>query len=71
MVKLKVQWAKVSLEVDADLELPGLVLKTQLFTLTGVHPDRQKVMGSFKGAPLKARHFCSSTKTQKTGFRRR
>ena len=55
MVKVSVKWGKESYEVDAELDQPGLVLKTQLFTLTGVHPDRQKVMGAFKGSPLKVR----------------
>ena len=49
-----VKWGKESYEVDVDPSLPGVVFKTQLFTLTGVPPERQKVMGC-KSAPLKAR----------------
>lgn len=54
MVKVFVKWEKESFEVDVDLTLPALVFKTQLFTLTGVPPDRQKIMGC-KSPPLKAR----------------
>ena len=40
--------------MDVDTSLPGVVFKTQLFTLSGVPPERQKIMGC-KNAPLKAR----------------
>ena len=39
--------------MDVDTSLPGVVFKTQLFTLSGVPPERQKIMGC-KNAPLKA-----------------
>ena len=42
-----------------DTSLPGAVFKTQLYTLTGVPPERQKIMG-VKGAPLKARRGLSA-----------
>ena len=48
-----VKWGKESYEVDVDTSLPGVVFKTQLFTLSGVPPERQKIMGC-KNAPLKA-----------------
>lgn len=38
-------------DVEVDLDQPGLVLKTQLYTLTGVEPERQKIM--VKGGLLK------------------
>ena len=40
--------------MDVDTSLPGVVFKTQLFTLSGVPPERQKIMG-VKNPPLKAR----------------
>ena len=38
--------------MDVDPSLPGAVFKTQMFTLTGVPPDRQKFTG-IKNPPLK------------------
>lgn len=54
MVKVTVKWEKESYEVDVDLSQPAMVFKAQLFTLTGVPTDRQKIMG-VKSAPLKVR----------------
>ena len=51
MVQLNVKWGKESHNVDVDTELPGLIFKNQLYSLTGVPPDRQKVM--IKGGLLK------------------
>ena len=48
---IKVKWAKEvfnDVEVNTDEEL--IVFKAQLFALTGVQPERQKVM--LKGAIL-------------------
>ena len=44
-VKIGIKWGKESLEVDVDTSQTGLDLKTQLFSLTGVPPDRIKLMG--------------------------
>ena len=44
-VKIGVKWGKESLEVEVDTSQSGLELKTQLFSLTGVPPDRIKLMG--------------------------
>lgn len=44
MVQIKVTWGKESHVVDVDTSLPGVVLKNQLYSLTGVPPERQKVM---------------------------
>jgi hypothetical protein len=54
-----VKWGKETYDVDVDTSLPALVFKMQLFTLTGVPPERQKIMG-VKNPPLKARarHTC-------------
>ncbi len=42
---MKVKWGKeVYTDVAADTDDEPLVLKTQLFTLTGVQPNRQKLM---------------------------
>ena len=38
--------------MEVDPSLPGAVFKTQMFTLTGVPPDRQKFTG-IKNPPLK------------------
>lgn len=50
-LKVKVKWGKENYEVDLDLNEDPEVFKAQLFALTGVTPDRQKVM--CKGAILK------------------
>ena len=52
-VTVEVKWQKEVLkDVEVDLEQPPSVFKTQLFSLTGVPPERQKVMG-VKGGLLK------------------
>ena len=52
-VTVEVKWQKeVFKDVEVDLEQPPSVFKTQLFSLTGVPPERQKVMG-VKGGLLK------------------
>jgi hypothetical protein len=48
--------------VDVDTSLPALVFKSQLFTLTGVPPERQKIMG-VKNPPLKARSRTHPTRS--------
>ena len=51
VVKVEVKWGKeVFKEVEVDLEQPPAVLKSQLFSLTGVPPERQKIMGVKVGA---------------------
>jgi ubiquitin carboxyl-terminal hydrolase 14 len=44
MVQVKITWGKESHTVEVDESLPGLVLKNQLYSLTGVPPERQKIM---------------------------
>ncbi len=52
MVKVSVKWGKeLYNDVEVDPAEVPLVFKSQLFTLTGVPPDRQKVM--LKGALVK------------------
>lgn len=52
-VKVEVKWQKETFkDVEIDLEQPPSVFKLQLFSLTGVPPERQKVMG-VKGGLLK------------------
>ena len=51
MVKVAVKWTKQTYNVDVDPAEPGLVFKHQLFSLTGVPPERQKIM--VKGGMLK------------------
>lgn len=50
--KVKVKWGKeIFADVEMDMSEPPMVFKAQLFALTGVEPERQKVM--VKGATLK------------------
>jgi hypothetical protein len=51
-VKVDVKWQKEVYNVEVDLEQPPAVFKTQLFSLTGVPIERQKIMG-VKGGLLK------------------
>ncbi|VDM93945.1 unnamed protein product [Onchocerca ochengi] len=44
MVRVYVKWGKERFELEANMEDPPLQLKSQLFSLTGVNPDRQKVL---------------------------
>lgn len=44
MPNISVKWGPKKLNVFADTELEPLVFKSQLFELTGVIPDRQKVI---------------------------
>lgn len=44
MVNINVKWGKEKLSVDVDTAESPLVFKSQLFALTGVAPDRQKVV---------------------------
>ncbi|KAJ2403033.1 deubiquitinating enzyme [Coemansia sp. RSA 2559] len=51
MVNVQVKWQGKKFAVDVDTAAPGEVFKMQLFSLTGVAPDRQKVL--VKGGQLK------------------
>jgi ubiquitin carboxyl-terminal hydrolase 14 len=51
-VNVTVKWGKETYEVEVDQEQPPAALKAQLFSLTGVPPERQKIMG-VKGGLLK------------------
>ena len=43
-VTVNVKWGKTELKnVEVDLSQPGAAFKAQLFSLTGVPPERQKV----------------------------
>ena len=57
IISVNVKWGKEKFEnVDVDTSEPPEVFKAQLFALSGVPPDRQKVMG--KGMTLKVfRHI--------------
>lgn len=51
---VNVKWGKEKFDaVELNTEEPPMVFKAQLFALTGVQPDRQKVM--VKGGTLKVR----------------
>ncbi|KAL0279456.1 UNVERIFIED_CONTAM: hypothetical protein PYX00_001005 [Menopon gallinae] len=50
--KVKIKWGKEQYnDVEANTDEDPLVFKAQLFALTGVHPNRQKIM--VKGSTLK------------------
>jgi hypothetical protein len=66
-VKVSCKWGKeVFSDIEVDTAQPPLVFKSQLFTLSGVPPDRQKVMIKVRRrAPMRAygrrrRCVCSS-----------
>lgn len=51
---VNVKWSgKKFDDIELNLDEPGLVFKAQLFALTGVEPDRQKIIA--KGGMLKVR----------------
>ena len=50
-LKVQVKWQKDTYDVEVDRSQPPLVFKQQLFSLTGVPADRQKIM--VKGGMLK------------------
>ncbi|KAJ3258242.1 deubiquitinating enzyme [Boothiomyces macroporosus] len=51
LILVIIKWNGEKYNVPVDLSQPGLVLKTQIFSLTGVAPERQKIM--VKGGVLK------------------
>jgi ubiquitin carboxyl-terminal hydrolase 14 len=64
--KVNVKWGKESFsDVEVDLTQPPLVFKSQLFTLTNVAPDRQKVM--VKGALVKDDEWGKAALNMKDG----
>ena len=53
VIPVQIKWQKSVFEnIEIDTSNPPAVFKMQLFSLTGVPPDRQKIMG-FKGGLLK------------------
>ncbi|KAG0296774.1 Ubiquitin carboxyl-terminal hydrolase 14 [Dissophora globulifera] len=51
-IKVNVKWSgKKFDDIELNLDEPGLVFKAQLFALSGVEPDRQKIIA--KGGMLK------------------
>jgi len=52
MPNVTVKWGKQTFTVEVDVGQPAMVFKTQLYTLTNVPLERQKIMG-LKGGPLK------------------
>ena len=50
-IPITVKWNKETYDVEADTSQPPSVFKFQLYSLTGVPPDRQKIM--IKGGFLK------------------
>ncbi|KAJ1719858.1 deubiquitinating enzyme [Coemansia erecta] len=51
MVKVQVKWQGKKFDVDVDLTQPGEVFKMQLYSLTNVAPERQRIL--VKGGQLK------------------
>jgi len=52
MPRIHVKWGAKKLDVDVSTELEPLVLKSQLFEMTGVLPERQKVIVKVGYNPL-------------------
>jgi ubiquitin carboxyl-terminal hydrolase 14 len=52
MVKLTIKWNKQTFEVDLDQSDTVDTFQTQIYTLTNVPPERQKILG-IPGGPLK------------------
>lgn len=50
-IKIIIKWKNEKYEIEVNHETTGLLLKTQIFSLTGVKPERQKIM--VKGGMLK------------------
>ena len=50
-IPITVKWNKETHDVEADTSQPPTVFKFQMYSLTGVPPDRQKIM--IKGGFLK------------------
>jgi len=50
LVQVNIKWNGKDIELDVDTEESADVFKTQLYTMTGVQPDRQKLL--FKGKAL-------------------
>ena len=48
---VSVKWGKETFDVEADTTQPPTVFKFQMYSLTGVPPERQKIM--VKGGMLK------------------
>ena len=44
VVNVKVKWQRTTYPVEANTDEPPLLLKAQLFELTGVPPERQKLL---------------------------
>lgn len=60
---VNVKWGKEKFDaVELNTEEPPMVFKAQLFALTGVQPDRQKVM--VKGGTLKVQMATSPGATR-------
>ena len=53
-ISVHVKWGKEKFDVEANTDEMPLLLKAQLFALSGVQPERQKVMA--KGVQLKVKH---------------
>lgn len=64
--KVQVKWNKQVFDVDLDTNDSPLDFKTQIFSLTGVEPDKQKIMG--KGFIFKDNMSWDKIKNLKDGF---
>uniref|UniRef100_A0A8C4E3K1 Ubiquitin carboxyl-terminal hydrolase n=1 Tax=Dicentrarchus labrax TaxID=13489 RepID=A0A8C4E3K1_DICLA len=66
-LSVNVKWGKEKFDaVELNTEEPPMVFKAQLFALTGVQPDRQKVM--VKGGTLKMELPCGLTNLGNTCY---
>jgi ubiquitin carboxyl-terminal hydrolase 14 len=53
MVKVTIKWTKQSFDLEIDQSQSVETFQTQIYTLTNVPPERQKILG-IPGGPLKA-----------------
>jgi ubiquitin carboxyl-terminal hydrolase 14 len=51
MVQIVIKWSNQKFPIDIDDSTTAILLKSQIFSLTGVSPERQKIM--VKGGMLK------------------
>jgi ubiquitin carboxyl-terminal hydrolase 14 len=52
-VNVIIKWNGQKFPIAVDMEQPGLVFKTQVFSMTSVAPERQKIM--VKGGTVKVK----------------
>lgn len=66
-IKVNIKWGKEQFkDVEVNLEEPPMVFKAQMFALTGVQPERQKIM--VKGQIVKDQDWSNVSANMKNGI---